>query len=292
MPHDSNRPRYFNKSRIGIPVRTPFAAQPGANAEIFVSLALDLTPRIGAPHLQLAQPYSGRFGEVNMKPLKATYQLGLFGGLGLLLLATACGPTQFSDKAALTIQGTPPAPPPPPPEEPAKPMRVEMRDNSIVINEKIQFAYNDSTILEVSYSLLDEVADVIKNAPHVKKIEIGGHASTEGSDSHNKTLSQARAKSVKEYLIEKGGVAADKLTSVGYGEEKPLISPEETEADREKNRRVEFLILEQDVTQKKVQIDPNTGKEKIVATSVKTKTKEPKQTAATEEEAAPAEESK
>ncbi len=226
-----------------------------------------------------------------MKPLKATCRLGLLGGMALALLATtACGPTQFSDKAALTILGTPPAPPPPPPEpEPAKPMRVEMRDNSIVINEKIQFAYNDSTILDVSFSLLDEVADVIKKAPHVKKIEIGGHASTEGSDSHNKRLSDARAKSVLKYLTEKGGVSKDKLTAVGYGEEKPLVSPEETEADREKNRRVEFLILEQDVTQKKVEIDPNTGKEKIVSTAVKTKTE---QTAAAEEKAAPAEESK
>ncbi len=227
-----------------------------------------------------------------MKPLKATCRLGLFGGLALALLATAaCGPTQFSDKAALTILGTPPPPPPPPPEpEPAKPMRVEMRDNSIVINEKIQFAYNDSTILDVSFSLLDEVAQVIKDNPHVKKIEIGGHASTEGSDAHNKRLSQARAKAVRTYLVDKGGLPAEKLTSVGYGEEKPLVSPEETEADRERNRRVEFLILEQDVTQKKVEVDPNTGKEKIVSTAVKTQ--KAQETAAAEEKAAPAEESK
>jgi OOP family OmpA-OmpF porin len=214
--------------------------------------------------------------------------------MALALLATAaCGPTQFSDKAALTIMGAPPAPPPPPPEpEPAKPMRVEMRDNSIVINEKIQFAYNDSTILDVSFSLLDEIASVMKSAPHVKLIEIGGHASTEGSDSHNKRLSDARAKSVMKYLVEKGGVKKDLLAAKGYGEDKPLVSPEETESDREKNRRVEFLILEQDVTKKKVEVDPNTGKEKIVATSVETKKKKSEQTAAADEEAAPAEENK
>lgn len=208
-----------------------------------------------------------------MNPLRSTYKLGLYGGLALAVVATAaCGPTQFSDKAALAILGTPPAPPPPPPPpEPAKPMRVEMRDNEIVINEKIQFAYNDSTILDVSFSLLDEIASVIKSAPHVKKIEIGGHASTEGSDSHNMKLSDRRAKSVMTYLTEKAGVKAELLTAKGFGETKPLADPEETEADREKNRRVEFLILEQDITKKKVEVDPSTGKEKVVGTSMETK---------------------
>jgi OOP family OmpA-OmpF porin len=190
--------------------------------------------------------------------------------LALALVATAAcgGVTQFSDKAALTIVGTPPAPPPKP--EPVKPMRVEMRDNSIEIKEKIQFAYNDSTILEVSYSLLDEIAQVINSAPHVKLIEIGGHASTEGSDSHNLKLSDARANSVMTYLVEKGKVAKDKLKAKGFGETKPLVSPEETEADRERNRRVEFLIIEQDITKKKVEIDPNTGKEKVVESNMET----------------------
>jgi OOP family OmpA-OmpF porin len=196
----------------------------------------------------------------------------LSGALVLAVVATAAcgGVTQFSDKAALTITGTPPPPPPPPPKEEKKPMRVEMRDNAIVINEKIQFAYNDSTILEQSFSLLDEIASVIKGAPHVKLIEIGGHASTEGSDDHNLRLSDKRAKAVMTYLIEKGGVSKDLLTAKGYGETKPLVSPEETDADRERNRRVEFLILEQDVTKKKVEVDPNTGKEKVVGTSMET----------------------
>ena len=163
-------------------------------------------------------------------------------------------------------------------------MRVEMRDNSIEINEKIQFAYNDSTILEVSFSLLDEIAQVINSAPHVKLIEIGGHASTEGSDKHNLKLSDARSKSVMEYLVTKGNVPKEKLTAKGFGETKPLVSPEETDADREKNRRVEFLIIEQDVTKKKVEIDPTTGKEKVVETNTETKKTAPVEPAPAPEE--------
>ncbi|MEN9581015.1 MAG: hypothetical protein RJA70_4024 [Pseudomonadota bacterium] len=197
----------------------------------------------------------------------ATRRVGFHSAWLVVLLASACGGvTQFSDRTAIAIAGTPA---PKPVEAKMAPMRVEMRDNQIVINEKVQFAYNDAEILEVSFSLLNEVADVIKKNPHVKVIEVGGHASSEGSDSHNLRLSKRRAKAVMTYLVEKAGVEQARLTSQGFGETKPLVTPDETEADRERNRRVEFLILEQDVTQKKVEVDPNTGKEKVLDTAVK-----------------------
>lgn len=187
----------------------------------------------------------------------------------IVLAAASCGgAVSFADETAIPIQGTPPPPPPPPPE-PVEPKRVELRDNKIVFDEKIQFAYNDSTILEASFSLLNEIAKVIKENPHVKKIAIEGHASSEGSDSHNLNLSDRRAKSVKTYLVEKAGIPADSLTAKGFGEQNLLANEEGLEGDalesaREKNRRVEFTVVEQEVTQKKVEIDPNTGKEKVI----------------------------
>ena len=75
-------------------------------------------------------------------------------------------------------------------------------------------------------------------------------------------LSDERAKAVRKYLVDHG-VEADHLIARGFGITKPLAS-NDTEEGKEKNRRVEFNILEQDVTKRKVEIDPATGKEKLI----------------------------
>jgi OOP family OmpA-OmpF porin len=67
------------------------------------------------------------------------------------------------------------------------------------------------------------------------------------------------------HLVKKETVDPARMVAKGWGIEKP-VAPNDTEENREKNRRVEFLVVEQDVTQKKVEIDPTTGKEKVVDT--------------------------
>ncbi len=163
----------------------------------------------------------------------------------------------FQGQSTIPIHGTPA-----PVKEAAAPPRVEVRDNKIEIHEKIQFDYDKAIIKEASFGLMDEIADVIKKNPQIKRIRIEGHASSEGNAAHNKTLSDDRAKSVLKYLTDHGIPTAE-LTSQGFGSEKP-IADNATEDGREKNRRVEFTILEEDVTQKKVEIDPKTGQEKVV----------------------------
>lgn len=188
--------------------------------------------------------------------------------LSSALLAVACGGvTAFQGQQAISVVGTPPAPPPPPPPPPKKeeppppPARVVLKDNKIEIGEKIQFELNKSVILPQSFGLMDEIADTIKKNPQVKKLAIEGHASAEGDAKKNLKLSDDRAKSVMKYLVDKG-VEAGRLTAKGYGSTKP-IADNATEEGREKNRRVEFVVTEQDVTQKKVEID-HTGKEKVL----------------------------
>jgi OOP family OmpA-OmpF porin len=176
----------------------------------------------------------------------------------LLCALVGCGKTvTFEGQSTLPITSTPAAP-----KVAEAPPRVEVRDNKIEIHEKIQFDYDKAVNKDASFSLMNEIADVIKKNPQLKHIRIEGHASSEGNAQHNKQLSDDRAKSVMKYLVDHGIPAAE-LASVGYGSEKP-IADNTTEDGREKNRRVEFMILEQEVTQKKVEIDPKTGKEKVV----------------------------
>jgi OOP family OmpA-OmpF porin len=184
-------------------------------------------------------------------------------GLLATAVASGCAPRVFGDDSGIAILGTapPPVEAPAPPPEPQK--RVEVREDRIVINEKIQFALDSAKILEASHDLLNEVAQVIKDHPKIKKIHIEGHASAEGSDAHNLKLSKNRANAVMKYLTKQGGIAKDMLSAEGYGETRP-IADNETEEGREKNRRVEFMITDQDVTKTQVEIDEK-GNEKPVA---------------------------
>ncbi|HEY8375647.1 MAG TPA: OmpA family protein [Nannocystis sp.] len=186
----------------------------------------------------------------------------------------ACSPTVFDDATALVIVGDPPPlppppPPPPPPEPEPEPPRVVVEDNKITIAEKIQFDFDKATIRPESDSLMQEIIAVIKANPHIKKIAIEGHTSSEGSEKHNLKLSDARANAVMDYLVTKGGLPKEMFTAKGYGATR-LISDESTEEGREKNRRVEFNIIEQDVTQKKVEIDPKTGEKRVLEETTST----------------------
>lgn len=185
---------------------------------------------------------------------------GLLSPVALTLIA--CG-GQMPFSGNLAIAGDPPAPPPAKVEEPKPPARVEVRDNKIEIKEKIQFDHAKATIKSESHDLLDEIVQVIKDNPHIKKIAIEGHASADGNADFNRTLSDNRAKAVRTYLIEKG-ISEELLTAKGFGQDKP-IATNDTEEGREQNRRVEFNIVEQDITQKKVEVDPKTGKERVVS---------------------------
>ncbi len=141
---------------------------------------------------------------------------------------------------------------------PVRTKRVEVRADHIEIHEKVQFEANKAVIEPVSFALLDEIADVLRRSPQIKRVQVEGHASSEGDAEVNRTLSEARAKAVREHLVAKGGIAEDRLTSKGFGSSKPL-SNEDSEAGREKNRRVELNIVEQDATIEKLVEHPARG---------------------------------
>ncbi|MCC7382427.1 MAG: OmpA family protein [Deltaproteobacteria bacterium] len=110
----------------------------------------------------------------------------------------------------------------------------------IEIKQKVFFDTAKWTIKSVSFRLLNEVAEVLKSNPSMEVL-VEGHTDSQGSDASNMKLSQNRAASVREYLIGQG-VDAQRLTSIGFGETKP-IDENKTAAGRERNRRVEFTIV-------------------------------------------------
>jgi outer membrane protein OmpA-like peptidoglycan-associated protein len=79
------------------------------------------------------------------------------------------------------------------------------------------------------------------NAYPEVRIEIRGHTDSQGPAAFNLQLSQKRAESVRQYLIN-GGIAADRITAIGVGEEEP-ISSNATAEGRSQNRRIEFKRL-------------------------------------------------
>lgn len=120
-----------------------------------------------------------------------------------------------------------------------KPQRVEVTADQIVIRQKVNFATGKATILPDSFSVLDDVAIAMKDNAQLR-VEIGGHTDNVGDDAQNQRLSKDRADAVWEYLLSKG-VAATRMTTMGYGETRP-IDTNMTEAGRNNNRRVEFVI--------------------------------------------------
>jgi OOP family OmpA-OmpF porin len=159
-----------------------------------------------------------------------------------LAVLPACGGlTRFEDTTPIVLAS--PVPPPPPPPAP-EPPRVEVKQDRIEIKEKIQFAFDKAEILPVSDGLLGEVASAIKAHPEIKKLGIHGHTDGEGNDAYNKSLSDKRAQAVKAWLVAHG-VEAPRLDPKGFGESKP-IADNATPEGREQNRRVEFLIVEQE----------------------------------------------
>ena len=117
--------------------------------------------------------------------------------------------------------------------------RIEI--GSTVRLDNIFFDFDKATLRPESMTELNMVVDFLKSNPSVK-IEIAGHTDSKGSDEYNLALSDGRAGAVRAYLLE-NWIEPDRVTSNGYGESKP-VDTNETDEGRQRNRRVEFTVLE------------------------------------------------
>ena len=104
----------------------------------------------------------------------------------------------------------------------------------------ILFNSGKATFQEQTYPVLQSIVAILKEYPS-SKFSIEGHTDSDGKDAMNQTLSEDRAGAVKGYLTE-NGIAADRLSSVGYGESKPIDS-NKTKKGKANNRRVEVKLV-------------------------------------------------
>lgn len=119
---------------------------------------------------------------------------------------------------------------------------VRREGEGIIINFKDQvlFAYNRYDLSATAQANLDKLKNLLTKYPETN-ITVIGHTDAIGSDAFNQTLSENRARSVVNYLTQKG-IAGSRLTAVGKGKTDP-IATNDTDEGRALNRRVEFVIV-------------------------------------------------
>lgn len=117
--------------------------------------------------------------------------------------------------------------------------KVLVKPDKLELKEKLQFAWNEAVLEKESLPVLDEVVRALKDNKNFR-VQVEGHASSEGADDHNQTLSEARAQAVLDYLAAHG-IERERLSSKGFSSSVP-ISTNETAKGREDNRRVEFVV--------------------------------------------------
>ncbi|MFO0670199.1 MAG: OmpA family protein [Polyangiaceae bacterium] len=118
---------------------------------------------------------------------------------------------------------------------------IKVTAKKIELSQKIFFAFGKAVIQDKSFGLLDEVAQALKDYPALR-VRVEGHTDNVGVAAENLKLSDDRARSVRKYLVDHG-VAEARVEAKGFGDTSPLDTNKTTEG-REKNRRVEFVVLE------------------------------------------------
>ncbi len=122
-------------------------------------------------------------------------------------------------------------------------VRQEPTQTVITIPGEVLFETDKSQLLPTARQKLDVVADSLRAQPHAGRIVVTGHADAHGSDTYNQELSERRAESVKDFLVQQG-VASNEIQAVGRGESQPIADNASPEG-RANNRRVEIILPRQ-----------------------------------------------
>ncbi len=131
--------------------------------------------------------------------------------------------------------GCPPPAPPPMAEEPPV-----VKEETIVIRD-VHFEFNKATLTPGDKDVLSTVATRLKQETSTAQLRVTGHTDSVGSDAYNQRLSEKRANSVVQYLVENGVPRASFVSVSGAGESQP-VADNKTADGRAMNRRTEIKI--------------------------------------------------
>lgn len=139
-------------------------------------------------------------------------------------------------------ESPPPAPPPPAPAPPPQLVGLPLTGSQIDVLGEIQYDTNSATIKQTpgNIGLLTTLATAGRAYPMITKLRVEGHTDSDGDDLSNQELSERRAQSVVDWLVN-NGIERNRLHAVGCGERDPIAS-NSTEEGKQRNRRTEFDI--------------------------------------------------
>lgn len=147
----------------------------------------------------------------------------------------------------------PPPPVQPPPPKPVSEMERRLLETGSIRLENVYFETNSAKLLPESEATLNEAGATLEKFGDLK-IEIEGHTDTRGSAPYNLKLSQARAESVRQYLLDHFHLSPGNYTAKGYGESRPETK-ERNEEELLRNRRVVLRVTNPDVLPKGVEVE-------------------------------------
>ena len=136
------------------------------------------------------------------------------------------------------------------PDQPEQRYSVEIRlqkiyENQEIVLQNIYYDYDSAEIREDAKPTLRSLAGLLERNPSVR-IELASHTDCRGSNSYNQDLSQRRAQSAVDFLVQQG-IGVERLTAIGYGESIPTntcVCAQCTEAEHQQNRRTTFKVTE------------------------------------------------
>jgi len=127
-----------------------------------------------------------------------------------------------------------------PAPEPVVAPAAEPKEEKVSMVLNILFDTDKATVKDQYYEDIEKLANFMKTYTNTT-VTIEGHTDSIGSSEYNKKLSEARAKSVRQILIDKYGIDGSRISAVGHGEEFP-VDTNDTPEGRQKNRRVEAIV--------------------------------------------------